>query len=239
MAKQEQTLVRQAAKAQAPSEMTKVIPTEQEEISPFEKGVEQSIQELKQPTEGLRNLAPEAGTVKTPGVARKIETSAIEKGMTEGFGDLPEFTSTTRDYQIKGALKLVNEDYDTAKSIALGQTKAPGDLLPNVIFDAVRRKAEIEGDLDTIRDLARSPVTVQTSLAAQHLGMTGKFDEESPTALIQLVQNAREQVWSKKTNKAFEKERDSIANYISNKMDQAIANKDAWVDFIKSIECDY
>lgn len=212
-----------------------------EETTPLEQSVDQGIQELKTGPEtgGLKGLSSEAGTPKTAGLSKDLESSAIEKALTKGFENLPEFTSTTRDYQVKGTLKLLNEDYDNAKNIALGRAQAPADILPNVVFDAVRKKAEIEGDLDTIKELANSPLTVQTSLAAQHLGMTGKFDEESPTTLITLVQRAREAVRSNRTARAFERERQDIVNHLENSIDTAISNKEAWTDFIKSIECSY
>lgn len=211
-----------------------------EEATPVERQVETGLNELRaEPSTGIKQLSPKAGPTKTAGLATKLESSAIEKGLTDSLKDKAEFTSTTRDYQVKGTLKLLNDDYENAKEIAFGNREAPSDLRRNVIYDAVRRKAELEGDLDTIQKLANSPVASEVSAAAQTLGLQGKFDEESPTTLIQLVQRAREAVRSNRTARAFERERVDIVNHLSNSIDTTISNKDSWATFIRSIECDY
>lgn len=193
------------------------------------------IPQATQEEGGLKTLSSEAGAPKTAKSAKDINKAAIDKGMSRGFKDLAEFTSTTEDYQKTGVKNLLQSDYEEATAVALGQKQGPSDLLPGMIFDAVKAQAKVDGDLDLMMKLAKSPLASQSSKLGQALGMTNRFDETNPTDLIKHVEDARAKAQEKAMRKTTYNDLKSIAKRTKDKM----AIKDTWKDWLDSIpECE-
>jgi hypothetical protein len=245
------------AAAQAASEMTPFEPasvTGEQKLGATgrEGGAEQaaaSTQEGVQPStgsEGVKtgqarygNLRAVEGTgdLRPRGLAENVEAKAIEDGLTSGFSDLPEYRQLSMADQAAQAQRLMDEDYETAKAIAMGDRQPPKGLLPESVYVAVERRALAEGDLDTIQQLAtRSRLTTSATTMGQRIRTLGERDKASPVGMIQEVQAAREADLAKRSGdvKAAKK---AAVDEIRAEVRKARSKPDAWADFIQSIKC--
>ncbi len=177
-----------------------------------------------QPVEGT-------GEVKTRGLSAGIEAKAVEHGM-EPLDMLPEYRSLNMADQAQRAVQFIAENPDQARRVALGEANAPEGLHPVAVTVAVENKALAEGDVATIRDLAASRMTEQTTTAAQHLRLLGERDPDSPVGAIQRIEEAR---GGKTNGKAIS---DAVTE-LRGHLDAASATIDesAWTKFIDSIRC--
>lgn len=169
------------------------------------------------------------------GLAASVEQSAIEEGLTEGFGDLPTYEKLNMRDQAKRVQDFMNKDYDRAKDIAMGRKLPPEGTTPEAFFVGIEQRAKAEGDVETLRQLAtQSRLTSAATTMGQRLRTLGERDRAmSPVAALQDVQAARE--------KAFKGDLESAkANEVAQaraEVQNAASKLDAWQSFLKGIEC--
>lgn len=188
-------------------------------------------------------LTPVEGTgvTKTRGLSVSLESSAIEKGLTDNFSELPEYNQVNVKDQAAKASDLVNKDYETAKSIAMGNKNPPKGILPESVLMAVRDRALANGDVETIRQLAtNSRLATEATTMGQRIRMLAEKDNTDPISAIQSVQKAREK-YLKTKGVDVETQKAQTIQDIKDNIEKASNGDepDKWSDFIKSIECDY
>lgn len=172
------------------------------------------------------------------GLAKHVEQNAIERKLTEGLGQLPEYNKVNMKEQAQHAGDLIASDPEKAMRIAMGQELPPNHILPEAIFTAVENKAIIEKDVETLRRLAtESNLSLQATAMGQRIRALGERDQASPVTAIQDVKSARETSIEKKTGKKLKESTDEIAGEIKEKISKP--TKETWASFIESIKCNY
>lgn len=142
---------------------------------------------------------PGAGETVARGLAKRTEEDAIARGLTNGFGDLPEYERVSMADQARQATDLMDQDYEAAKGVAMGSRAAPAGLLPESVYVAVEKRATAEGDVETLRQLAtQSRLTTAATTMGQRIRTLGERDRTSPVGAIQAVAQARERVYGEK-----------------------------------------
>lgn len=162
-----------------------------EQESPTLKTIEASEEKLEKSESGGLKSVKGTGETKTLGLSKSIEGQAIAKDLGE-LGDLPNYTALEKEDQINRAMTLMNEDWDRAKAVAMGKRRPPADLHPESILTAVRRRAIMTGDVETLKDLAlRSKLPEQAKIMGQRLGMLYDAELGDPVAALRNVQAAK------------------------------------------------
>jgi hypothetical protein len=185
-------------------------------------------------------LAPKSDIVSTfnPKISQEIEAEAVAKGFTQKFGDLPEVQRMDMRQQASDWQNLIDNDYDKAKRILLGQENAPDNLQVGIGLEAVTRKATKEGDWQILRELATNPnaAPTQASLAAQKLKAfdTNVIDSSDPIELMQSLSKAREKTVGIKNKVVKAEDVKTLKETIKQSAPKKITD---WNDFINSIEC--
>lgn len=182
---------------------------------------------------GGQNLKPIKGTgdTATRGVSKSIEASAIQKGLVDSFGELPEYQKVNFKDQASKVSDIITKDPDGAKDIALGNKPAPSGVIPEMIAVGVEKQALADNDVETLRQLANSKLTQTGTTMGQRIAAYGQRDAASPSAAIKEVQDARE---------AALKEQGRNKSSVVKKASETIKKlntKETWDSFVKSLEC--
>lgn len=186
------------------------------------------------------------GELRTRGLAEGVEAKAIEDGLTETFGDLPEYQQLSMADQASKVKDLMDADYDTAKEIALGNRQPPKGIFPESVYVGVEKRALAENDVDTLRKLAtESKLTTSATTMGQRIRTLGERDRTSPVGLIQEVQAAREAALAERSGSSVEaakrevvnQERPALREEVKSATRQRAGKVDAWNSFIDSIKC--
>lgn len=126
-----------------------------------------------------------------PMAAQRTEKVAIEKGLADGF-DLKATPNMNLAEQADKAYNLINDNYDAAKKIALGEVNAPGNLQPSAVYKAIEQKAAREGDAVTLHELAtKSKIPGVGKQYGQFNAAFAFKDPESPLTAMEKIIKAR------------------------------------------------
>ncbi len=175
------------------------------------------------------------GEAKVRTLAQGVQEKAVEKGLTEGFGDLPEFKAVSMAEQAVKATDLLTSDPQFAIDIAMGRKNAPKGVIPEAVFVAVEDQAVIEGNVNLIRDLAiQSRLTAEATTMGQRIRTLGERDPESPVGAIQQVKQAREVKAKRKTTKKKVK---NDVTAMKESIKKEAPKLSQWESFIKQLEC--
>lgn len=192
--------------------------------------------------DNFKSQPPKEGVTKTPGVAKAahdINVSLAKKGLDAlPEEDLSKYTPTTKE-KVGEKIASVMDDWENAKKIALTNEDLPEGIPATAFFESVVAKAEKEGDIQLMRELASSPMASKSSEAGQQLGATGWFKEnQSVVSKIKEVSEARVTAAEKrlKSGSVAKTQAKAHAQYkeIRNKI---IKTKQTWNDFIEEIKC--
>lgn len=181
-----------------------------------------------------------AGPVRQSGLAASVEAQAVEKKLTEGFGDLPQYNRVSMADQAQKASKLIMDDPERARRIAMGHEAAPADLHPESVFVALEDHALKAGDVETLRGLAtRSSLSGEATAMGQRIRTLGERGADSPIAAMQELKSLREQSFTKRTGKKLSQAAKETAGEIRQSIEKSAPTKETWDSFITSIECGY
>lgn len=216
-------------------------PAPEQAVVPDNQGKTPIVEGSGETTTPKSEVTPIEGTgaPKTRGLAQGIEEKAIEKKLTDGFSDLPQYKSVDMKEQAQMAADIIRKDYEQAKRIAMGQEAPPHGVVPESVLVAVENRALLEGDTSTIRDLAvNSKLVEEGTTMGQRIRALAERDEESPAGAIKKVieerqKNARARVKGGDVKAETKK----IAKEIDSSMKKTVATKEDWNGFIKSLEC--
>lgn len=176
------------------------------------------------------------GELETRSLSEGVEANAIADGITESFGDLPEYRTLSMADQAAKAADLITKDYEGAKAVAMGEKQPPKGLLPESVFVGVEKRALAEGDVETLRQLAtRSKLSTAATTMGQRIRTLGERDQASPVGAILDVQAAREKDLAKRMD--IEAAKAETVNEIRDEVRKSASKPQAWADFIESIKC--
>lgn len=181
------------------------------------------------------NIPEDVITRKVVGLAQGVEDRAVAKGLTEGFGTLPEYETVNMEDQAIKANEIVDTSPEEALQIAMGEKAPPEGVIPEAVFVAVENKAIRDGDVETLRDLAvASRLTTEATTMGQRIRTLGERDPESPVGAIKEIQNIREtRAKKKETTGRVKQDVATIKESIKKESPQL----SQWESFIKELEC--
>lgn len=227
---------------------------------PFQGNIVQPESNLQ----GKQGIVEAVSGDKTRGLSKSVEKTAIEKGLIEDLGDLPTYQARNMKEIASKVESFINENPDLAKNIALGEAPEQGGIRSQEMFTGLRIKAEQEGDINMIRDLALSETAsgMATELGQRIKALDSGNLTDSPIKAIQELQRAREQKYLRdleisrqrsktgriveKMGKSIEKqlspkeikaEKNNIVKEIKSEIKRNAPTKRDWNSFIKSLEC--
>lgn len=175
---------------------------------------------------------------KVSGLAKGVEEKAIENKLTQGFGDLPEYQTVNKADQAAKASKLLIDDLEKSKRIAMGAERPPEGVLPESIFIAVENHATKTGDVELLRRLAtQSELTTQATAMGQRISMLAERNPDSAISNIQKVVRERATAFEKKTGKTIDVAKQDTIKEIKTKIKQPVPTKETWDKFITDITC--
>lgn len=202
----------------------------------------QAKADVQKSQEGLaRTLKPaeSTGEKAQSKLASSVEERAVEKKLTDTFGDTPEYNKVNMKEQADLATKLLTDDPERARRIALGEELAPNNILPEAIFTALENKALKLGDVETLRDLAtKSTLSTEATAMGQRIRALAERNPDTPVAKIMEVQKERSKKFEKKGTTVKQAKKDEVEK-IKKKIKEAAPKVDEWESFIKEIQCNY
>lgn len=192
-------------------------------------------------TEGTRPLKPIGeGDIRTSRLAANVEANAIEKKLSTGFGDLPQYRQMNLANQAQKAIEFLNTDPEHALNVALGKELPPNGLIPETIFTAVEDRALKAGDTETLLKLGtESSLSTEATAMGQRIRALGERSQDSPVRMIQEVQKARETAVEKSLGKKVKEAKQATVDEIKTQIKKNLPKKQNWSDFIESIQCGY
>lgn len=193
---------------------------------------------VKPPSENRPNSDGTPTSSRKPsGLALSTNAKAIADGLTDEYGDLPEYKSKT--HQLSAVADYVENDHEDAVKVALGQKAAPHDFIPTVVYRAVELKARLEGDIDTIARLTskENKLSGKVSSGAQLLGGLRIGADNSPTDIINDINKSREDYNNRTRGKKGGQEEASTVKDANKAIESEVIPKKDFNDFLGSITC--
>jgi hypothetical protein len=176
----------------------------------------------------------ETGRARTRGVSATTETRALENGLTQSLGDLPEYNQMSKADQAARVVAEMDRDWENSVSIAMGDRAPPHGVLPESFYEGVRMRAIAEGDFDTVRRLAtESKLISEATTMGRRIGMYAARDPTDPVSAIKDVVKAREAAVGGDLTAAKARETSAIRDEIVN----ATPSHDQFRDFLDTLEC--
>lgn len=171
-------------------------------------------------------------------LSKSVEVDAIKTGLVKDLGDLPSYEKRNMDEIAAKVSEFINNDYELAKKIALGEAPEQGGLRSQEIFTGLREKARAEGDINTLRELALSD---KAAAIATELGQRVKaLDSGDPSDPVRAIRDLKE-IRASETEKRIGKGKvESVKKeHIKNIKEsiKKVAKKQDWEGFVKSLEC--
>lgn len=163
----------------------------------------------------------------------------------KGFESLPEnelakYDPITKVKTLADITQLMTDNIEQAKEIAKGKAPVPTGIQAQPLFNAIEKYAIEKGDIELLRELAKSPVANERSLLAQQLGSSGYnnvADVYSPVKVIKDLQKVRESKMEKTTKKKADVAKIETVKEIKDKIPKP--TKQSWSDFVEQIKCGY
>lgn len=187
----------------------------------------------------LRKKITTERIVAKPSIPQRIKAESIKSGLEDAFGDIEYYNKVSVKGQAEETAKLINEDYDRAIRIAMGQENAPGDLLPESVLIGVKNQAIKTGDTELLINLATAEggVARESTVLGQRIKMLDEGLEDDAFRNIKKVVSERRNNYQKKTGKSVDKAIKQETDKIKEAIKKAAPKADAWTDFVNSITC--
>jgi len=187
----------------------------------------------------LRKKITTESIVAKPSLPQRIKAESIKSGLEDAFGDIEYYNKVSVKSQAEETAKLINEDYDRAIRIAMGQENAPGDLLPESVLIGVKNQAIKSGDIELLINLATAEggVARESTVLGQRIKMLDEGLEDDAFRNIKKVVSERRNNYQKKTGKSVDKAIKQETDKIKEAIKKTAPKKDDWLDFVNSITC--
>lgn len=216
------------------------------ELKPVISSIESSLKETIAKSNAESNFKPETqplegtGEVKESGLSKSVEISAIQKGLTNDLGDLPSYQARDMADIAKKVDAFIAKDHELAKKIALGEVPEQDGLRSQELFTGLKIKAENDGDVNMLRDLALSDkaTAIATELGQRVKALDSGGNEESPVEAIKQVKKSREEAVIKKSkSKSIEVEKNKVVKEIKEQIKKVVPTKETWASFVEALQC--
>lgn len=161
---------------------------------------------------------------KVSGVAKNIESKAIEQGMIDkGINELPEYDSSTVKKQAELGSKYTTQQLEEiARTGNLPEGMKPATPL-SILEDVYKNNPE------KLIEIAKSPLTSRISESASELSLSRMRDKGSAVEIIKEVIKGRREKFSEDIRNETKKLKEEVK--------KTKPSKDAWLDFVESIKC--
>lgn len=213
-------------------------------------GFLESVQRPEAPTEAPvrpvgERVTPEAPEVpqKISKVALSVEARAIEQKLADGFEGKAGFDPITIKEQARLVSELIARDVEQAKRMIRGEEPIPDNLRGSSLIVGLEEHALRTGDAALLKDLAKSPLTSETSRSAQELRILAERIPNSPVQVILDVSKAREIALEgrtggilKRKQKVAQIQKVEVEN-IRIEIKKSASKRPTWEEFIKEIKC--
>ena len=151
---------------------------------------ESKIDEIRpQGTRTTDSVQPTEGT-KPSKIGVSIERKAIEKGLTDTFEGTAGYEPTTVKEQAKMIADVLTNP-ERVQRIIEGKEAVPNGLRQSYFIKGVEDNALATGDVATLKALAKSKLTSDTSTFAQEMRMMGERSQDSVTAQVNELRRIR------------------------------------------------
>ena len=175
-------------------------------------------------------------TGKVAGGAAKLETRAINEGLTKEFKDKAKYEPQSYKKNAEDAANLVKDNPKKAMDIATGKVPGNNTIHESAVFHAVKEQAIKEGDVETIRKLAAAEHYTKTSEAAQKLGAEAyNASPHDPVRAIQEIRDARKSTFEGRSKTTVREETAKAVKAV-NKATKAPTKND-WASMIEELRC--
>ena len=173
----------------------------------------------------------EVGEKKVRGFAKSTERRAIESGLVKEIKNLPEYEPKRDKPRIEEVSKVIANDFERAKRIALGEEKHP-TVEAGFFHEGVRLVAEKNGDGNLIIELANSKISVQGTEAGQFIQA---LKDHNPLSTVRAVKEIMTERVARV--KDFVGKKKTTINEVKTQMKKNNLKFKDWDTFIKSIKC--
>jgi hypothetical protein len=173
-------------------------------------------------------------------LAKRTEELAVEKQLTESLGELPTYETMKMADQAQRATKIIEEDYDRAKRIALGKESPPKGLRSAAMYEAVKYKAVKEGDVETLRQIANeSTIPAELSALGQEIKAADtRTAMADPVKAMQDIKKKKEAVVKKRRKiKSISRETSRMTKEMKSAIRETTTRRQNWNEFVESIRC--
>lgn len=170
-------------------------------------------------------------------IALSIEERAIEKKLTEGFEGRAGYDPITIREQARLVNDLIKTDIEKAKRMIKGEEVIPENLRGGSLLVGLEEFALKKGDVNLLRELAKSPLVSETSRFGQEIRLLAERSPESPVKIIQDVIKTREIAIEKRTGKKPTDLKKTGINEIKTEIKKIASKRPTWEEFIKDITC--
>lgn len=184
-------------------------------------------------TTGLKPVKME-GKIAPSQLSVKVNARVVANKLSSDLGEAQEHGVMDIKDQARKATDLINTDEQKATDIATGKRNAPAGIHPHAVFVAVENRAIQDGNVDLLRQLAKSKRVDEATAAGQTLRVLRERDQESPVAAMQQVAKARSDAVEKRIGsvpKAITATTKDIDSHIKP------VSKTNWQVFVESIKC--
>lgn len=178
-------------------------------------------------------------TIGTPGMSKRIEAQTVEKGLISHFKDMPDYGKVDVPSQAKFAADIINNDYEKAVRIGLGQELPTNGALPESVLIALKNDALRRGDTDLLVQLAteHGGLAKESSVLGQRIKM---LDENNPHDAFKNMRDVvknRDRFYEKKAKTTVAKAEKSEIARMTEEIRKTAPKLDAWEVFAKEIKC--
>lgn len=190
--------------------------------------------------EGVRNPVsteplPPVETGRAPGVSKigqSIEAKAVEAKLTQGFSETAGFDPITIQDQAQRATGLIKSSVEDARAVIRGEAPLPEGLRGTALITAMEEHLLQKPDAKLAYELANSPLTSATSVAAQEMRLMAERVPDSITAKFQEIREARRAGSELRGETPLK-----VAKEIQTEVVRQSSKRQTWEQFVKEIAC--
>lgn len=196
--------------------------------------VEQSPKSTPQVTKTVQQAIPET---QVSGGAKKLtaKAQAIAKELDDTLPEPATYGKVSYKDEAAKAIKLVDDNRDEAMSIAMGNKQGDNVAHEQAILKALAKKAEEEGDVDTVMRLASSKRYTELSESAQKLGVTGYGERKNAADIINDIKKTQTKTVERRAKTQVNKLKTKTIKDISKNLKNP--DKYDWTNFVESLRC--
>jgi hypothetical protein len=186
-----------------------------------------------------QSVDPVEGTGEAMPRTLPLSVEATAEGMVELMGDAPEYQQVNLAEQATAANEIIDQDYEAAKQMAMGQIRTPEDVMPEAVMVAVVNKAVQDGDINTVRDIATmSKLTQEATTMGQRIRTLGELGENSPIKAMSQLISAREKAYEKRHKTTPAKAKTADTKKVKDSIKKASRKGNSELNsFIASLQC--